>query len=227
MFPVFARARENARRVSCQSNLKQIGLGFMQYSQDYDECLPMKSGNSGSGSVPTAWLHSTQPYIKNYQVLKCPSDVTMSGEPGPGKDTTSYGINAIGSYAIYKASGWNDRWPYFPPVSEEGLPVSLASLEAPATTIQALDSNRFEYYSFFADNGINGVPPIAETKPRTMGGAGYDSVAIERHLDTVNLLWADGHVKAMKLDNIRKTGERIGNSSDYAMTYFSTKADPE
>lgn len=41
LFPVFARARENARRASCQSNLKQIGLGLMQYNQDYDNRFPM------------------------------------------------------------------------------------------------------------------------------------------------------------------------------------------
>jgi prepilin-type N-terminal cleavage/methylation domain-containing protein len=40
LFPVFARARENARRASCQSNLKQIGLGFLMYAQDYDSVLP-------------------------------------------------------------------------------------------------------------------------------------------------------------------------------------------
>jgi prepilin-type N-terminal cleavage/methylation domain-containing protein len=40
LFPVFARARENARRASCASNLKQISLGLMQYSQDYDERFP-------------------------------------------------------------------------------------------------------------------------------------------------------------------------------------------
>ena len=40
LFPVFARARENARRASCQSNMKQAGLAFMQYTQDYDERLP-------------------------------------------------------------------------------------------------------------------------------------------------------------------------------------------
>ena len=40
LFPVFARARENARRASCQSNMKQIGLGLMQYVQDYDETYP-------------------------------------------------------------------------------------------------------------------------------------------------------------------------------------------
>jgi prepilin-type N-terminal cleavage/methylation domain-containing protein len=41
LFPVFGRARENARRSSCKSNLKQIGLGIMQYTQDYDEMMPM------------------------------------------------------------------------------------------------------------------------------------------------------------------------------------------
>src|ERR1051325_7590284 len=40
LFPVFGRARENARRSSCQSNLKQIGLGLLQYEQDFDESLP-------------------------------------------------------------------------------------------------------------------------------------------------------------------------------------------
>lgn len=41
LFPVFARARENARRSSCQSNLKQIGIGIAQYTQDYDEKMPL------------------------------------------------------------------------------------------------------------------------------------------------------------------------------------------
>jgi prepilin-type N-terminal cleavage/methylation domain-containing protein len=46
LFPVFARARENARRASCQSNLKQIGLGIMQYTQDYDERMPPTQANN-------------------------------------------------------------------------------------------------------------------------------------------------------------------------------------
>jgi hypothetical protein len=49
LFPVFARARENARRTSCQSNLKQIGLGMLQYTQDYDEKLvPIRTDFAGS-----------------------------------------------------------------------------------------------------------------------------------------------------------------------------------
>jgi prepilin-type N-terminal cleavage/methylation domain-containing protein len=62
LFPVFARARENARRASCASNLKQIGLGLMQYIQDYDEAYPFKT-----------WAKDVEPYIKDTQVYNDPS----------------------------------------------------------------------------------------------------------------------------------------------------------
>src|SRR4028118_570049 len=71
LFPVFARARENARRASCLSNAKQIGLGVMQYAQDYDEKLPFSYTNPGPGGI---WADTIQPYVKNYQMFKCPSN---------------------------------------------------------------------------------------------------------------------------------------------------------
>lgn len=68
LFPVFARARENARRSSCQSNLKQISLGITQYTQDYDEMLPScQLGGKGFSEL-------VDPYVKSIQVWKCPSD---------------------------------------------------------------------------------------------------------------------------------------------------------
>jgi prepilin-type N-terminal cleavage/methylation domain-containing protein len=72
LFPVFARARENARRASCQSNLKQIGLGIMQYTQDYDERFP----NAGSaydlpGPVDATWDLVIQPYVKSTSPGSC------------------------------------------------------------------------------------------------------------------------------------------------------------
>src|SRR5690349_4775228 len=62
LFPVFARARENARRASCQSNLKQIGLGIMQYTQDYDDRLPVGEiytfiGQSCAAALPGPLFH--------------------------------------------------------------------------------------------------------------------------------------------------------------------------
>lgn len=77
LFPAFARARENARRSSCQSNLKQIGSGLMQYVQDYDEKYPQayfyKNDTAGSGG----YVHLSamlNPYIKSEQVWVCPSN---------------------------------------------------------------------------------------------------------------------------------------------------------
>src|SRR3982751_5840820 len=66
LFPAFARARENARRASCQSNLKQMGLGLMQYSQDYDEkLLAIYTEPSAAGN----WGNVFQPYVKSQQLL--------------------------------------------------------------------------------------------------------------------------------------------------------------
>jgi prepilin-type N-terminal cleavage/methylation domain-containing protein/prepilin-type processing-associated H-X9-DG protein len=76
LFPVFARARENARRSSCQSNLKQIGLGFAQYIQDYDGRYPMSNYAPATNG---AWPTLLQPYISSRQIFKCPSDTRDVG----------------------------------------------------------------------------------------------------------------------------------------------------
>src|SRR6478736_708659 len=71
LFPVFARARENARRASCQSNLKQLSLGLVQYVQDYDEKNPAKP-YSGFGTAYQCtepetgnWGNQILPYVKS------------------------------------------------------------------------------------------------------------------------------------------------------------------
>jgi prepilin-type N-terminal cleavage/methylation domain-containing protein len=80
LFPVFARARENARRSSCQSNLKQIGLGVMQYTQGYDERNPMKNQSNN-----LRWNQAIQPYVKSVQLFACPSN--------PMNTTNNIGVN--------------------------------------------------------------------------------------------------------------------------------------
>ncbi len=72
LFPVFARAREKARQSSCLSNVKQIMLAMMQYTQDYDEKYPYASA-WGPNDDRTYWDDALQPYIKNTQVFRCPS----------------------------------------------------------------------------------------------------------------------------------------------------------
>ncbi|HEX8463718.1 MAG TPA: DUF1559 domain-containing protein [Abditibacterium sp.] len=76
LFPVFGRARENARRASCQSNLKQIGLAFVQYSQDYDEYSPAAATRTVSATSNTgrrSWPTVLMPYVKSTQIFVCPS----------------------------------------------------------------------------------------------------------------------------------------------------------
>src|ERR1700741_2936759 len=70
LFPVFARARENARRASCQSNLKQIGLGLIQYTQDYDGQMPFcfSSGWSTDDATHFIWQDIIFPYVKSEQI---------------------------------------------------------------------------------------------------------------------------------------------------------------
>ena len=68
LFPVFARARENARKASCQSNLKQIGLGIQQYVADYDGQIPPQQLGG-----PVVWPSLLMPYIKSGQLFTCPS----------------------------------------------------------------------------------------------------------------------------------------------------------
>ena len=82
LFPAFARARENARRASCLSNLKQVGLGIMQYTQDYDEKLPYVtsydvSNYSNPLNTTTNWIAQSQPYVKSWQLYRCPSANTI------------------------------------------------------------------------------------------------------------------------------------------------------
>ncbi|NCO34708.1 MAG: hypothetical protein AUJ92_03015 [Armatimonadetes bacterium CG2_30_59_28] len=108
LFPVFARAREKARTSSCQANLKQIGLSVLMYVQDYDERFPISGYQNQSGQTGVAcmngateggcanvwhWSEAIQAYLKNRQLMLCPSDFAV-----PSWDTarvlTSYYMNA-------------------------------------------------------------------------------------------------------------------------------------
>ncbi len=201
LFPVFARARENARRTSCQSNLKQIGLGLLQYVGDYDETLPFSffgtSGNSTpAGSTPDnyKWMDAIQPYLKSEQVFNCPSDsATNLYHFRDGLNYGSYGLN--GAYG----SGPDNTTP---PRSSTLYLVKMAALATPSTTVWVADNNNAP--STTNPNGSQGFywnvsPTIDSTRtPRQLQNI------VERHLDTTSILWCDGHVKAVKLDALAK-----------------------
>jgi prepilin-type N-terminal cleavage/methylation domain len=122
LFPVFAQAREKARQTACLSNMKQIGIGLMMYTQDYDETLPgndisvegigfdlgFMQPNTGENYTRRNWARDTQPYIKNLALLVCPNAQPRSlGANGatsayretdfPGGGNASYLLNQIAS----------------------------------------------------------------------------------------------------------------------------------
>ncbi|HID06830.1 MAG TPA: DUF1559 domain-containing protein, partial [Armatimonadetes bacterium] len=80
LFPVFAKAREKARMASCVNNMKQLALATLQYVQDYDEKFPRARffpgrpvNQSHDGNPCYFWSDALEPYMKNWQILQCPS----------------------------------------------------------------------------------------------------------------------------------------------------------
>ena len=105
LFPVFAQAREQARKASCISNIKQCSLGALMYLQDYDESVVLcavSSANS-NGSDAFTWQDLIQPYTKNQRVLFCPDNLYQGSSyawgGASGRATydymTSYGMTPV------------------------------------------------------------------------------------------------------------------------------------
>ena len=214
LFPVFAQAREKARAISCISNTKQIGLGLIMYSQDYDEQLvPAWIGYPTVGFPGNArWMDVVQPYVKNTQIFSCPDTQTLYSQVSNGNVVNSvesktgktfYTEN--GGYAL-NTSYFNDPNAHPPtpiPDVAQNASRSLASLALPAGTIWVVDfrNNPGSFQCVWQTiNGNFPQPPICTTaNPRTLGCGGY---LAELHQGRVSTLFCDGHSKAQSLDQL-------------------------
>ena len=167
LFPVFQKVRENARKASCQSNLKQIGLAMIQYSQDNDELLVCGWGGNGgynaSDSNPASpkfkWMDMVYPFVKSTGVFHCPDDSggLISGVNGGGTGAATGNFvpyQQLGSagqpatpnqcyYGSYSINSYNfgGAFPDIGPGNTigSGIAYNLASLNAPATTVWVTD----------------------------------------------------------------------------------------
>ena len=224
LFPVFSRARENARRSSCQSNLKQIGLGMLQYCGDYDDKLVKSwygsgNGNWSGGSNATdryKWMDAIQPYVKSEQVFNCPSHAAYPAAPlaplryGPYHFRDAY---HFGSYAINSAY-WDDADFEKSPAGEGNT--SLAEIGDAAGCVWVGDTAA--HYEFAWETKAPDVQPEVEVDPQ---GLRYLDYLVERHPASTVVLFCDGHVKSMKLDALaRKTRRaRIRHSRFKTITF--------
>jgi prepilin-type N-terminal cleavage/methylation domain-containing protein/prepilin-type processing-associated H-X9-DG protein len=204
LFPVFGRARENARRSSCQSNLKQIGLGIMQYTQDYDEKYP-KSRGGGNQALAGTWFTDIQPYMKSKQIFQCPSDSGTNRSGSTGRyngDTTQY---------LHSSYGYNDTFHQR----------AMASVTSPASTVLGTDANAIPIANVAPTNWqpeVSNPSPFlidnTTTRPAVAGvtatGTGDDNSdftgPIPRHLETCSVMWADGHVKSLRVEKFYLVG---------------------
>ena len=197
LFPVFARARENARRSSCQSNLKQIGLGWLQYTQDYDEKALPWTLQGNRASTTWTWTVTLQPYVKSTQIFTCPSK---------SDSTVGYTYNAdvaradpAATYTGNQRNIASIEQPTIVPVFADGNGISYT----PPTGLTLSDRN--QALSFYIDNAYpNKNRGCSLNAPDNLFGAGWaqpvteGQIAADRHLETANYLFADGHVKALR-----------------------------
>ncbi len=226
LFPVFARARENARRTSCISNLKQMGIGVMMYVQDYDERYPFNSqtraslgdpwvtGLSGadftsSGSI--FWPQFIYPYTRNMQMFYCPS----------GRSTGN---------GIYGHYGANQL--LLPIGSATAVSWSMASMPAPASIYLLMDAGIYRL------SPVNVKTPDANGNylPGTGPGSNSNLTNITfaasindlsgdyltgRHFGGVSMMFADGHAKWLQSHTIYTEAAKCTSScSGYTTKSF-------
>jgi prepilin-type N-terminal cleavage/methylation domain-containing protein/prepilin-type processing-associated H-X9-DG protein len=217
LFPVFAQAREKARQASCLSNLKQIGLGIMQYIQDYDELYPLTRNNTATvstgGGTWSLWKINTYPYVKNTGIYTCPSGVrTTQGTyilPGGQRltfaENYSYGCN---EYICVNGGATPPM-----PVSQAQLgQVAVIGLLADAT--YPVWNNPSRIVNANADPSLyapNGAIPFTPNP------------AWARHSLGSNIMYADGHTKWQSQGAIRGT---VAAPNDYQWGLIYAPKDP-
>lgn len=172
LFPIYTQAREKARRSSCQSNIRFIGLGIRQYAQDYDERLPLVNVNDTgvSASVAYGWADAINPYTKIASLFQCPSD------------KSSYALDSNSNGTIFDDNGSVDYFYNSRLSGEEEAKINFAS-----AVIMLGD-----YDSGDARNAYDGG---SGSSPLLSGASGSGNV---RHPDGANYAFADGHVKWLK-----------------------------
>lgn len=235
LFPVFAQAREKARQISCLNNEKQIGLGMIQYSQDNDEMM-VKAwyGNNGynpsdntTGNIKYKWMDAIQPYVKNVDCFHCPdfNDDEKLGATGvyipyqqltTVPDATHYGSYSLN--AAYWDGNLNDNGISSPGASPLGVTsVTLATLSHPATTAWVADGEGS--YQFDWPNTNPAI--VTQSGVRTWGSGNLgDGSASERHQKMVNVIWCDGHAKAMSLDALSATKTVKNNTGTWTISPY-------
>nr|WP_309688990.1 prepilin-type N-terminal cleavage/methylation domain-containing protein [Armatimonas sp.] len=229
LFPVFARAREQARKTACLSNLKQIGTALLMYCQDYDETLVPVAIGVCPGPTAFSWADLSYAYTKNEKLFDCPTATLRMklnaalnpprfhrdrGGTGVGVNTDcttgapiatglgfNYGVNAFGPQ-----TGQTDQTagPFWTRGSGEMPNGSLAAHPKPAEIIAIADSRGASPWSMAGGNGVYDLPSVdGQADARRHSG---DRTL--QNYGSLNVMFMDGHAK---YTNLRKSVQVPGN----------------
>ena len=213
LFPVFAQARAKARQASCTSNMKQIGLAVLMYTNDYDEMLPW--GASNGGATTTTWYDLVEPYVQvgaqgfGYQTTTtgpktfyvCPDFANTDVPIQPGDPTpVTFAASQVTPAMSYAANGntmpmFNKNLnSWFPGAALTGLPQQ----QAPATLVMAAHAmgTRPSVGGDDVTSGCTGLESGTPTgAPAAQGGATVYCAGRYKHAGGAVYLMADGHTK--------------------------------
>lgn len=171
LFPVFAQAKEAAKKTACLSNDKQVGLAIYMYASDNDDTLcqtsweqdpalvPMNPNNP-TGKYQIHWTYLMQPYIKNWGMFKCGSD----SDPVKPKYPCANGEADLGKVPMtcdWQAQQYSYITSYNAMPAHDWLPVSLTAYSEPANTIMVTERrNKMGNGSLIgAHKGVSGFNP--------------------------------------------------------------------
>ena len=226
LFPVFGKVREKARQSTCQSNLKQIGIGILQYTMDYDEHMPYAyatdsvAADAQCWGPPTyytflggyyCWMDLILPYTKNSQIYNCPDfklPVTAGFNNAYGYAPNDvvlvpiYGPGRVNSYPACtgKVSGGVQWAPYSR---------NASTISRPSEIVMMGERGYGPRSTMYTDVWTTGGPTAAYPDPAaiylnspTLGTqtATVSSPIGYHHTDMCNFLYCDGHVKASPYD---------------------------
>ena len=211
LFPVFAQAREDARKISCTSNLKQLATAVIMYVQDYDETFPCVTGNNNPpvpGAPLEGWVQNDivfliQPYVKNFQIFYCPDrPKTTNGNgdfcnPGTGtQEVWGYGYNWSSGYG----PGGN-------PSSLWNLGDGCVLADTGVNTLPGRPIAGVTFPAQFVMLGDTADTPrqtlhtaVYDTRCNPSSGWNADMPTGARHQGGNNFAFSDGHAKYFKVN---------------------------
>ncbi|GAB4461663.1 MAG: hypothetical protein OHK0029_27320 [Armatimonadaceae bacterium] len=219
LFPVFARAREAARKTACLSNCRQMGLGIAMYTQDYDEMLPPADVGGNDSPNTFGWGDLIFPYVRNVQVFDCPSATrkmvlntaidpprfwrrreggggrdAATGEAVPGDIDYTFGVNGV-----YGRGDWAGSLTCGPWADYRFL--ALPIMPAPAEVVAVADTTGASGYAIRCFNCSGNIANLdgQVDAGRHMGMLGSPNAAERRQRGALNVIFADGHAKFVTL----------------------------